>query len=90
MLKTSTDPEFQDWEKKRRQGLVRARWQFAMMICASLLMIFVVPALLSRYRNDSGEMMRWAEIATWISYLAGGVLYILSLYRLWRGLKARF
>ena len=90
MLKTSSDPEFQDWEKKHREGLVRARWQAVGLILTSVVLVLAAPAILSRYTDEAGTMLRWARIATWVSYMVGMALYMFGLYRLWRGLKSRF
>ena len=90
MLKTSSDPEFQEWEKKRRAVLVKARWQAAGLIITSIFLVLGVPGFLSRFTDDAGHMLAWAQIATWVSYLAGMVLYGFGLYWIWRGLSARF
>jgi hypothetical protein len=90
VLKTSSDPEFQDWEKKRREELIKARWQAAGLILVSTLLVLGAPGFLSHYTDDTGKMLAWANTATWVCYLAGMALYGVGLYRLWRGLKARF
>jgi len=90
VLKTSSDPEFQDWEKKRREGLITARWQAVGWILVSVFMVVAAPGILSHYTDETGMIVRWARIATWVSYLAGMALYAVGLYRLWRGLKSRF
>ncbi|MCX8498936.1 MAG: hypothetical protein ORN25_06180 [Caulobacteraceae bacterium] len=90
MLKTSSDPEFQDWEKKRREGLIKARWQAAGLILVSVVLVLAAPGILSRYTDEAGKMLAWARIATWVSYGAGMALYVVGLYWVWRSLKARF
>jgi hypothetical protein len=90
VLKTSSDPEFQDWERKRREGLIKARWQAVGWILLSILLVLGAPGFLSRYTDDTGKMLAWAKTATWVCYLVGMVLYGVGLYRLWRGLKSRF
>lgn len=90
MLKTSSDPEFQDWERKRRDGLIKARWQAAGLILASIFLVLAAPGILSHYTDETGMILRWARIATWVSYLAGMALYGFGLYWVWRGLRARF
>lgn len=90
MLKTSTDPEFLDWEKKRRAGVVKARWQAAGLILVSLILIFGVPTYLARYNDEAGMLLRWAKIAIWVCYLAGMMVYVFGLYWIWRSLRARF
>ncbi len=90
MLKTSSDPEFQDWERKNRARLVKARWQAASLILLSLILVLAAPAILSHYTDEMGMTLRWARIATWVSYLAGMALYVVGLYWVWRSLKARY
>ncbi len=90
MLKTSSDPEFLDWERKRREGLVKARWQAAGLIFGSLILIFGVPAYLAGFNDDAGMLLPWAKIVTWISYLAGMVVYFFGLYWVWRTIRTRF
>ena len=90
MLKTSSDPEFQDWERKRREGLIKARWQAAGLILVSIVLVLAAPGILSHYTDETGMILRWARIATWVSYLAGMALYVVGLYWVWRSLKARF
>jgi len=90
VLKTSSDPEFQDWERKRREGLIKARWQAAGLILLSTLLVLGTPGFLSRYTDEAGKMLAWARIATWVSYGAGMALYVVGLYWVWRSLKARF
>ncbi len=89
MLKTSSDPEFQDWERKRREGLIKARWQAAGLILVSIVLLLAAPGILSHYTDETGMILRWARIATWVSYLAGMALYVVGLYWVWRSLKAR-
>jgi hypothetical protein len=90
VLKTSSDPEFQDWEKKNQARLVRARWQAAGLILVSVFLVLAAPGILSQYTDETGMILRWARIATWVSYLAGMALYVVGLYWVWRSLKARF
>ena len=90
MLKTSSDPEFQDWERKNRARLVRARWQAAGLILVSVVLVLATPGILSHYTDETGKMRAWARIATFVSYLAGMALYVVGLYWVWRSLKARF
>jgi hypothetical protein len=90
VLKTSSDPEFQDWEKKNRARVLRTRWQAAGLILASVILVLAAPGILSRYTDEAGKMLAWANRATWVCYLVGMVLYGVGLYRLWRGLTARF
>ena len=90
MLKTSSDPEFQDWEKKNRARVLRARCQAAGLILASVILVLAAPGILSRYTDEAGKMLAWARIATWVSYGAGMALYVVGLYWVWRSLKARF
>lgn len=90
MLKTSSDPEFQDWEKKRRAVLFKALWQAAGLILVSIVLVLAAPGILSHYTDETGMILRWARIATWVSYGAGMALYGVGLYWVWRGLRARF
>ena len=89
MLKTSSDPEFQDWEKKNRARLVRARWQAAGLILVSIVLVLAAPGILSHFTDETGMILRWARIATWVSYGVGMALYVVGLYWVWRSLKAR-
>ena len=89
MLKTSSDPEFQDWEKKNRARVLRARWQAAGLILVSVILVLGAPTILSRYTDEAGMILRWARIATWVSYMVGMALYIFGLYWIWRTLINR-
>jgi hypothetical protein len=89
VLKTSSDPEFQDWEKKNRARLVRARWQAAGLILVSIVLVLAAPGILSHFTDETGMILRWARIATWVSYGVGMALYVVGLYWVWRSLKAR-
>ena len=89
MLKTSSDPEFQDWEEKNRARLVRARWQAAGLILVSIVLVLAAPGILSHFTDETGMILRWARIATWVSYGVGMALYVVGLYWVWRSLKAR-
>ena len=89
MLKTSSDPEFQDWKKKNRARLVRARWQAAGLILVSIVLVLAAPGILSHFTDETGMILRWARIATWVSYGVGMALYVVGLYWVWRSLKAR-
>jgi hypothetical protein len=89
VLKTSSDPEFQDWEKKNRARLVGARWQAAGLILVSIVLVLAAPGILSHFTDETGMILRWARIATWVSYGVGMALYVVGLYWVWRSLKAR-
>jgi len=60
------------------------------LILLALFLVLAAPAILSRYTGETGTIMYWARIATWVSYLAGMALYIFGLYWVLLSLKARF